>query len=198
MKKAVIGILMACILVTGTVNLPLNVRAADPTSDGHGLMGDFYKCEKNPNDRQDITVFNFDNFRGERAVANLNGDSFTSIFNQLSGTPDYNTARFTGTIVPKYSEDYTFHMVGDDGFRLWINGEKIIDFWQQTWEIPQDSVAISLEAGKHYDIKVEYLQGWGGSWLRMEWESASQQREVVPESALYLPSDHILPSKKRN
>jgi GH43 family beta-xylosidase len=198
MKKAVIGILMACILVTGTVNVPLNVRAADPTSDGHGLMGDFYKCEKNPNDRQDITVFNFDNFRGERAVANLNGDSFTSIFNQLSGTPDYNTARFTGTIVPNYSEDYTFHMVGDDGFRLWINGEKIIDFWQQTWDNPQDSVAISLEAGKHYDIKVEYLQGWGGSWLRMEWESASQRREVVPESALFLPSDHILPSKKED
>ncbi|KRE98454.1 hypothetical protein ASG89_05475 [Paenibacillus sp. Soil766] len=198
MKKAVIGILMACILVTGTVNFSLNVRAADPSSDGHGLMGDFYKCEKNPNDRQDITVFNFDNFRGERAVANLNGDSFTSIFNQLSGTPDYNTARFTGTIVPKYTEDYTFHMVGDDGFRLWINGEKIIDFWQQTWDNPQDSVAISLEAGKHYDIKVEYLQGWGGSWLRMEWESASQQREVVPESALYLPSDHILPSKKED
>ncbi|KRE69581.1 family 43 glycosylhydrolase [Paenibacillus sp. Soil750] len=198
MKKAIIGILMACILVTGTVNVPLNVRAADPTSDGHGLMGDFYKCEKNPNDRQDITVFNFDNFRGERAVANLNGDSFTSIFNQLSGTPDYNTARFTGTIVPQFTEDYTFHMVGDDGFRLWINGEKIIDFWQQTWDVPQDSVAISLEAGKHYDIKVEYLQGWGGSWLRMEWESASQRREVVPESALYLPSDHILPSKKED
>ncbi|CAH1202126.1 hypothetical protein PAECIP111891_01967 [Paenibacillus allorhizoplanae] len=198
MKKAVIGILMACILVTGTVNLPLNVRAADPTSDGHGLMGDFYKCEKNPNDRQDITVFNFDNFRGERAVANLNGDSFTSIFNQLSGTPDYNTARFTGTIVPNYTEDYTFHMVGDDGFRLWINGEKIIDFWQQTWDVPQDSVAISLEAGKHYDIKVEYLQGWGGSWLRMEWESTSQRREVVPESALYLPSDHVLVTKKED
>lgn len=198
MKKAVIGILMACILVTGTVNVPLNVRAADPTSDGHGLMGDFYKCEKNPNDRQDITVFNFDDFRGERAVANLNGDSFTSIFNQLSGTPDYNTARFTGTIVPNYSEDYTFHMVGDDGFRLWINGEKIIDFWQQTWDNPQDSVAISLEAGKHYDIKVEYLQGWGGSWLRMEWESASQRREVVPESALYLPSEHVLVTKKED
>jgi GH43 family beta-xylosidase len=196
MKKAVLGVLMASMLVTGAVNAPLSVHAADPTSDGHGLIGEFYKVEKNPDDRNDISVFNFVDFRGERAVANLNGDSFTSIFNQLSGTPDFNTARFTGTIVPTYTEDYTFHMIGDDGFRLWINGEKIIDFWQQAWEIPQDSVAISLEAGKHYDIKIEYLQGWGGSWLRMEWESASQQRQVVPESALFLPSDHILPTKK--
>ncbi|BFT72039.1 family 43 glycosylhydrolase [Paenibacillus sp. P36] len=194
--KKVIGILMAFILFACTINMPMNARAADPISDGHGLMGDFFKCVPNPDNRTDITVFKFDDLRGSRAIGNLNGDSFSSIFNQFSGTPDYNTARFTGTIVPAYTEDYTFHMVGDDGFRLWVNGQLIIDFWQQTWEKPQDSVPISLEAGKHYDIKVEYLQGWGGTWLKMEWESASQQRQIVPESALYLPADRTLVTKK--
>ncbi|NOU98866.1 family 43 glycosylhydrolase [Paenibacillus planticolens] len=194
--KKVIGIVMAIILFACSLNLPMNAHAADPTMDGHGLMGDFFKCVPNPNNRTDITVFKFDDFRGSRAVGNLNGDSFESIFNQLSGTPDYNTARFTGTIVPKYTEDYTFHMVGDDGFRLWINGQLIIDFWQQVWEKPQVSTPISLEAGKHYDIKVEYLQGWGGTWLRMEWESANQKREIVPESALYLPADRSIATKK--
>ncbi|MDQ8735403.1 family 43 glycosylhydrolase [Paenibacillus sp. LHD-38] len=195
MKRA-LGMLMAIILFTGMINLPMNAHAADSTMEGHGLLGEFFKCVKNPNDREDITIFKFDDLRGERAVANLNGDSFASIFNQLSGTPDFNTARFTGTIVPEYTEDYTFHMVGDDGFRVWINGALIIDFWQQKWEIPQVSVPVSLEAGKHYDIKVEYLQGWGGSWLRMEWESASQNREIVPESALYLPADRLIATKK--
>ncbi|MEC0226508.1 family 43 glycosylhydrolase [Paenibacillus alba] len=194
--KKVVGVLLAIILFASALNVSLNVRAADSTQDGHGLMGEFFKCEPNPNNREDITIFNFDNKKGERAVGNLNGDSFASIFNQFSGTPDYNTARFTGTIVPKYTEDYTFHMVGDDGFRLWINGEKIIDFWQQTWDKPQVSVPVSLEAGKHYEIKVEYLQGWGGTWLRMEWESASQSKEIVPESALYLPSDRVIITKK--
>lgn len=192
----IFGILMAIILFAGTITIPANVRAADPSMEGHGLMGEFFKCEKNPNNPVDINVFNFDEFRGERAIGNLNGDSFGSIFNQFSGTSEYNTARFTGSIVPEYSEDYTFHMVGDDGFRLWINGEMIIDFWQQTWEVPQVSIPVSLKAGKHYDIKIEYLQGWGGSWLRMEWESASQKREVVPESALYLPTDRIITTKK--
>ncbi|MCS7460558.1 family 43 glycosylhydrolase [Paenibacillus doosanensis] len=195
--KRTIGILvMAIIFMVSAWNIPANVLAADPTMDGHGLLGEFFKCEKNPDNRSDINVFTFDDFRGERTVANLNGDSFESIFKQLTGTPDYNTARFTGTIVPKYTEDYTFHMEGDDGFRLWINGELIIDFWQQVWEVPQVSKPISLEAGKHYDIKVEYLQGWGGTWLRMEWESASQKREIVPESALYLPLDRVMKAKK--
>jgi GH43 family beta-xylosidase len=192
----VLGILMAFILLAGALNLPMKAHAADPTLEGHGLMGDFFKCVRNPDNREDISVFTFDDFRGERAVANLNGDSFASIFNYFSGTPDFNTARFTGTIVPKYTEAYTFRMEGDDGFRLWINGELIIDFWQQTWEKPQTSAPIALEAGVHYDIKVEYLQGWGGTWLRMEWESASQQREIVPESALYLPADRIASAKK--
>ncbi|MEH7308202.1 family 43 glycosylhydrolase, partial [Neobacillus drentensis] len=194
--KRIIGILLAIILFAGTINIPTNVNAADPTMDGHGLLGEFYKSEQNPNNPVDINVFNFNDYRGERVVGNLNGDSFGSIFKQLSGTPDYNTARFTGTIVPEYTEDYTFHMEGDDGFRLWINGEMIIDFWQQTWEVPQVSIPVSLKAGKHYDIKVEYLQGWGGSWLRMEWESASKKREVVPESALYLPPDYMIKTKK--
>lgn len=194
--KKIVGMLMAFMLMTGMLGIPADVHAADPTMEGHGLMGDFYKCERNPENREDITVFKFEDFRGERAIGNLNGDSFISIFNQLSGTPDYNTARFTGTIVPKYTEEYTFHMEGDDGFRLWVDGKLIIDFWQQKWELPQVSAPIALEAGKHYDIKIEYLQGWGGSWLRMEWESASQNREIVPESALYLPADRVMITKK--
>lgn len=84
-----------------------------------------------------LFFFKFDDLRGERVISHLNGDSFTSIFNQLSGTPDFNTARFTGTIVPEFTEDYTFYMEGDDGFRMWIDGELIIDFWQQKWEVEQ-------------------------------------------------------------
>ncbi|WP_058308489.1 family 43 glycosylhydrolase [Gracilibacillus massiliensis] len=194
--KKLIGMTMTIIIMIATFQLPIDVHAADSTVDGKGLLGEFYKVEPNPDDREDINVFDFDDFRGERAVANLNGDSFVSVFNELSGTPDYNTARFTGTIVPEYTEDYTFFMEGDDGFRLWIDGELVIDFWEQKWEVEQTSTSISLEAGKHYDIKVEYLQGWGGSWLRMDWESTSQEREVVPESALYLPLEHIIQTEK--
>lgn len=192
----VLGILLAVILFASTINIPMDVRAADPTTDGNGLLGEFFKVEKNPDDRNDISVFKFDDKRGERTVANLNGDSFIDIFNEFSGTPDFNTARFTGTIVPEFTEDYTFSMEGDDGFRVWINGELIIDFWKQEWDKEQVSTPVSLEAGKHYDIKVEYLQGWGGSWLRMKWESASQGKEVVPESALYMPIEKLITKKK--
>ena len=46
---------------------------------------------------------------------------------------------------------------------------------------------ISLQAGKRYDIKVEYFEHVGGSNLRLRWESASQPKEIVPPEALSLP-----------
>ncbi|WP_438350401.1 S-layer homology domain-containing protein [Paenibacillus sp. FA6] len=195
--KRVLGILMAIILFAGMINIPMDVHAADPTMDGHGLMGEFFKM-KPSGDRNDISIFDFDEakFKGAKMVGNLNGDGFLGIFNQFSGTGDYNTARFTGTIVPEFTEDYTFHMEGDDGFRLWVDGKMILDFWELKYEIPKSSEIISLEAGVPYEIEIEYLQGWGGAWLRLEWESANQNREVVPESALYPSFKRIIQNKK--
>lgn len=191
-----LNMLIAVILIAGALSLHGNVQAKESRMEGHGLLGEFFRCVPNPNNREDIAVFTFDDFRGEKVIGNFHGDSFTGIFNQLTGSPDYNTARFTGTIVPQYSEDYIFHMVGDDGFRLWIDGELMIDFWEQKWEKPQQSSPISLVAGHNYDIKIEYLQGWGGAWLKLEWESDSQKREVVPEAALYLPQERMLNAKR--
>lgn len=42
---------------------------------------------------------------------------------------DYFSARWTGWVVPAFSEIYTFSVEGDDGARLWIDGLKIVDAW---------------------------------------------------------------------
>lgn len=196
--KKLLAMLMAIILFAGIINTPEHTQAANPTMEGHGLMGEFFKM-KPSGDRNDMSIYDFDEskFKGSKIVGNLNGDnSFLGIFNQLAGNSDYNTARFTGKIVPQYTEEYTFPMEGDDGFKLYVDGQLILDFWKLEYEKPQVSTPIFLEAGKQYDIVVEYLQGWGGAWLRMEWESASQSREVVPESALYPSLKPIIKNKK--
>jgi hypothetical protein len=37
--------------------------------------------------------------------------------------------RWTGTITPRYSEHYTFSTRSDDGIRVTIGGQRIIDNW---------------------------------------------------------------------
>ncbi|MGH7213862.1 MAG: PA14 domain-containing protein, partial [Tepidisphaeraceae bacterium] len=105
--------------------------------------------------------------------------------------PDTFSARWTGQIQARYSETYTFSTLSDDGVRLWINGQLIINNW--TDHAPTiNKGTIALEAGKKYDFKLEYFEAHGGADMRLWWESASQKSEIVPTSQLY--SGFVAPS----
>lgn len=114
-------------------------------------------------------------------------DDLNPILETLTGQGDHDTVRWTGQIEPKYSETYTFSMVGDNGFRLWVDGKLIIDHWVNDWSNPQTSDPITLQAGQKYDITVEYFEDFGGANLHLSWSSASQSEQIVPKSALYVP-----------
>ena len=44
-------------------------------------------------------------------------------------SPNLFSVRWTGQVQPQYSETYTFSTNSDDGVRLWINGQEIINDW---------------------------------------------------------------------
>ncbi|MFF2911880.1 glycosyl hydrolase [Paenibacillus sp. NPDC057934] len=92
--------------------------------------------------------------------------------------------RWTGKIKPLYSEDYQIYTESDDGIRVWINGQAVIDSWNnQSGAEHQGNIA--LNAGQLYDIKVEYYENLGDARVRLMWGSPSQVKETVPESALF-------------
>lgn len=93
--------------------------------------------------------------------------------------------RWTGQIEPIFSEIYSFYTVSDDGVRLWINGENLIDNWQDQPATQNSSNPIPLQAGQRYDIVVEYYENEGDAVVQLQWESQSQPREVVRQSVLY-------------
>lgn len=98
--------------------------------------------------------------------------------------PDSFSARWTGQVKPGRSEVYTFHTTSDDGVRLWMDGQLIINNW--TDHPPTDnSGQIALTAGQKYDIKMEYYENGGGAVARLWWSSASQSKQIVPQSRLY-------------
>ncbi len=96
------------------------------------------------------------------------------------------SARWTGQItVPTQNEGgYRLSITGDDGVRLWIDGELLVDKWE-----PQDSVntvaAKTLAPGSTHEIKVEYFELTGGALCRMLIEpyrnaSTSQRQVWIP------------------
>ncbi|MDQ3803400.1 MAG: PA14 domain-containing protein [Acidobacteriota bacterium] len=101
------------------------------------------------------------------------------------------TARWTGYVTPRYSQTYTFYTQSDDGVRLWVNDQLIIDKWidQGTTEW---SGQITLQAGKRYKIKMEFYERWHGAVAKLLWSSASQAKEVVPASQLTPPQGSVV------
>ncbi len=101
--------------------------------------------------------------------------------NSLFGAYDF-SARWTGAIQPRYSETYIFALNGDDGARLWVNGQLLIDGWS---EVGRHRGKITLKAGQLYPIKMEYWAGGAFNLIALRWVSYSQSLDLVPRSQLY-------------
>ena len=70
--------------------------------------------------------------------------------------------RWTGIFTATKTQAMSFSVTGDDGFRLFINGKKVIDHFNYH-EALTDYCTFQAEAGKSYDIKLEYFQGDQGA-----------------------------------
>ncbi|MDF3072168.1 MAG: hypothetical protein K0R38_7769 [Polyangiaceae bacterium] len=101
------------------------------------------------------------------------------------GVPADNfSVRWLGQVSPRYSGSYTFYTSSDDGVRLWVNGQKLVDNWTNHGTT-ENSGTISLVAGQKYELKVEYYDAAGGATARLFWSSACEPKAVVPTSQLY-------------
>lgn len=92
--------------------------------------------------------------------------------------------RWTGQIEPQYSETYFFDTVSDDGVKLWVNDQLLIDKWQSQSGTEWTN-AIDLQASTRYNIKLEYLQNKGKGQVHLYWYSASQPKQLIPSNRLY-------------
>jgi hypothetical protein len=94
------------------------------------------------------------------------------------------SARWTGFILPEFSEEYTFYTRSNDGVRLWVDDKLVIDNWTDHSET-EDKGSARLEAGRKHRIKLEYFYGGGSGVTRLFWSSASRAREVLPPDRFY-------------
>ena len=74
------------------------------------------------------------------------------------------TARFTGEFESPISGDILFSLAGNDGFRLFINEEKVIETWHSEYG-SKKVYTLKAEKGKKYPVKIEYLQITGSAEL---------------------------------
>ncbi|MEK8128132.1 PA14 domain-containing protein [Paenibacillus filicis] len=189
-KKAISQFLVAaCTLTlvsTALLSAPA-VRAAEAVTEPpvvHGLQGEYYTNSGAPK-------FDFQTLKATVLDPNLDFSSLEPALRMLTGQTDRVSVRWTGFLQPEYTEDYNFSIIGDNGFRLWVDNKLVIDHWVDDWDKEQFGAPISLKAGQKYPIKVEYFQNTGGSNIHLRWASPSVAKSAVPSQALYPPGDYV-------
>ena len=95
------------------------------------------------------------------------------------------SVRWNGQIMPAFSETYTFYLTSSDGARLMVNGQVLVNNWTDHASTV-NSGTVTLQANTKYDIRLEnYRNATNSSVVKLEWQSASRARQVVPTGNLF-------------
>ncbi len=97
--------------------------------------------------------------------------------------PDTFSVHWTGKVKALGTGEYTFFTLSDDGVRLYIDGKLVIDNWQDH-PATEDSGKISLEAGKSYDLKLEFYENQGVAQIELSWKPPGLSKEIIPSQML--------------
>ncbi|MEU1271694.1 PA14 domain-containing protein [Streptomyces sp. NPDC005799] len=175
-----LALLLALALgIAGLAAVPAATAAGDPV-EVHGLKGEYY-TQSAPG------AFDFHELKATGFDPNLDFDNLEPRLAFTTGRSDDVSVRWTGKIVPERTGPHTFSIIGDNGFRLWIGGQLVIDHWVDDWDNEQTGQPVDLTAGRAYDIKVEYFEHYGGSNLHLRWTEPGGTKAPVPQSAFRLP-----------
>ncbi len=143
-----------------------------PESQTTGLTGDYFSnsgLHGEPVSTRIDSAVDF-HWSGSPGIAGIPGDNFS--------------VRWTGIIRPDSSAVYSFYVSGNDGFRLWVNGEKLIDNWTQgiTSVLKEN---IYLTAGSEDSVRLEYYDNSGLASIDMGYLVAGTFYKQVAKTASF-------------
>ncbi len=162
-------------------SLELNASAGAAASKEHGLLGQYYTNNDN---------FEFADYKSTRIDSQINFSNLDPVLQTWAGRADDANIRWTGRLAVPASGDYTFYMIGDNGFRMWIDDKLVVDHWKNDWDVEQTSSPVTLQAGEMYSFKIEYFEDYGGSNLYLRWSGPGIEKQIVPATAFYLPAGY--------
>lgn len=100
------------------------------------------------------------------------------------------SARWEGYVLPYRSGFYHFYTIVNDGVRLFIDNELVIDRWAETSTALLDGASYFMEEGRLYPIRFEMFDGGWWATAILQWAHEDFETQVVSQSQLY-PSEFL-------
>ncbi len=86
------------------------------------------------------------------------------------------SVRWTGLLTPPVSGEYTIGVTGDDGIRLYLDDELLIEDWTDHAPITLKTT-VNLKKDRDYRIKIEYYENAGGATIKLGWIKPNDKEE---------------------
>ncbi len=95
-----------------------------------------------------------------------------------SPAPDVNVDRFSaiwqGSLVPDDTGQYKIGITADDSMRLFLDGKLLFKNWRSRGKRTR-MTKVDLEAGREYDIRIEYYEASKGAMIKLGWDGPGHQ-----------------------
>ena len=140
---------------------------------GTGLKGAYFQGLQDPSGTPTATeidpTINF-SWNGASPIAGVDGTNFA--------------AEWTGQIQAKTTGAYTLSTISDDGVRVYIDGNLVIDNYTYHGATT-DTATVNFVAGDKHTIDIKFFQGSGGAVMQLYWSAPGLPTEIVPKTQLY-------------
>ncbi|UUV30726.1 PA14 domain-containing protein [Amycolatopsis roodepoortensis] len=97
---------------------------------------------------------------------------------------DVFSLRLNGEIVFPTAGDYKLRANVDDGIRMWIDDQLVMDYWQISEPAWREATVHSDKPGQVKKIRIDYYDNGGYAKLDLNWTTPSGIQELVPGSQL--------------
>jgi len=146
-----------------------------PSGTGNGLQGEYFgntTLSGTPITTQVDPTVSY-NWNGASPAPGVAGTNFS--------------VKWTGTLTPPTTGTYTFGLSSDDGSRLFINGQLVIDNWRDQ-AITTETAQVPLTAGTPVQVEVDYYQAGGAAQVNLGWQQPGGDL-IAQAAALAAKSD---------
>ena len=153
-----------------TTSIPGTMLFTSKSRKVHGLKGDYFANTK---------------LEGRPALSRIDKTvdfswGFSGVSKQLS--KNY-SVRWTGVLVPSATDDYLIGFSGQDGYRVSLDGDVVVEDWTTHRPATVQTKQIHLQKDHAYAVKIEYFQTIRGAEARFIMGTPDLSRQRALETA---------------
>ena len=165
-------LILACLVSISLLN-PAQPAAADTLA--AGLRGEYF-------DNEDFT-----NLKLTRTDATVDFNWVFASPDPVIGSENF-SIRWTGQLIAPATGNYVFVTQSDDGVRLWLGNQLLVDNLTPHPQTEDRSVAVALTGGQSYNLRLEYFELTANAVIRLMWIRPGQTTpEIIPSANLTTP-----------